>query len=68
MSRIHRNSFCTRSAALYDTDTLGLFGQQETDNNAVKFELQEANGSLKKLRAFKKQDWWWRTLGEGPLH
>ena len=55
MSKIYRHSYCTISAGLDDTDTLGLFRQQDVKNNAVEFELRDGNGEMRRVRALERQ-------------
>jgi hypothetical protein len=67
MSTIYRNSYCTISAGLDDTDTLGLFRQQDVENDAVEFELHDSEGVARKVRALKKQACWTKMFEKGPL-
>jgi hypothetical protein len=67
MSIIYRNSYFTISAGQDDTDTLGLFRQQDVENDVVEFELCDSKGVTKKLRALKKQNWWGKMFEKGPL-
>jgi hypothetical protein len=55
MSKIYRYSHCTISAGLDDTDTRGLFRQQDVENDDVEFELRDRNGEMRKIRALKRQ-------------
>jgi hypothetical protein len=67
MSKIYRNSYCTISAGLDETNTLGLFRKQDVENEAMEFELRDRNGDLRKVRALKRQGWWEKMFEEGPL-
>jgi hypothetical protein len=67
MSTTYRNSYCTISAGLDDTDTFGLFRQRDVHNDAVEFELRDAQSKTRRVRAVKQQEWWTTMFGKGPL-
>lgn len=67
MSKIYRFSHCTISADVQDTDELGLFRCQDTENNVVEFEIRDETGSPRKVRAVKEQISGHTAIEESPL-
>jgi hypothetical protein len=67
MSTTYRNSYCTISAGLDNTNTLGLFRQRDVHYDAVEFELRDTQGEMRRVRAVKQQEWWTTMFEEGPL-